>query len=118
MSSSGRKRETTGWWAARRGSRVRGRKRDLALRGVSAETPGSRTAEPDRGGVPAAVVSTAQGAPIGKRYAYGSMGVGAPFPLNMSTATFHLPSGCFFQTVMYLPSIATGLPPRSWNCMR
>ena len=23
--------------------------------------------------------------------------------LNMSTATFHEPSGCFFQTVVYLP---------------
>jgi len=30
--------------------------------------------------------------------------------LKMSATAFHLPSGCFFQTVTYLPRSVTGLP--------
>ena len=44
---------------------------------------------------------------------YSSIGVGGPSALNMSAVAFQVPSDCFFQTVMYLPTMRVGLPSGS-----
>ena len=40
----------------------------------------------------------------------GDTGVGGKSELNISTATFHPPSACFFQISTYFPLSVTGTP--------
>jgi hypothetical protein len=47
-------------------------------------------------------------------YSAAAAGAGVgPSEFHMSATTFHVPSGCFFETVIHLPRSATGLPSAS-----